>query len=378
MRSRLEQLDPQFKWENQIFNSIVGRLKRSRVSVLRAFELFDSSGDGVLSRSEFVEALEKLGLGDLANNQIEAIVRTVDLDGDGQINYNEFARKLARYGLRTLSDEEALAYKIIDTMRKLGMKPDELFKYMNKEGDGILTRKDLREFLTNLKMQEVGKEQTEKFIDYFYKDAKGGIDSKAFLAIFGKYQRQMDQDERPVGGMADQRRRQKLPAKLIAIKKNLFEELDFECRKNDVSLRKVFNKVDSDHSGAIDCREFKLMLQNMRKDLGDDSAVQQIFASMDFDGRGKVTWDQFNEDVKKYLKKSSYELEEEERLMNLDENIEEPVMGAGGGGRLGSTQEGGGGMSYHKELNYQRRIASLEDKVKQAYIHLRNENSLRN
>lgn len=40
----------------------------------------------------------------------------------------------------------------------MGMRPDELFKYMNKEGDGILTRKDLREFLVNLKMQEVGKE----------------------------------------------------------------------------------------------------------------------------------------------------------------------------------------------------------------------------
>lgn len=154
--------------------------------------MFDSSGDGVLSRTEFTDALEKLGLGDLANNEIEAILRSVDLDGDGQINYNEFSRKLARYGLRQLTDEETLAYKIIDSMRKHNMRPDELFKYMNKEGDGILTRKDLREFLVNLKMQEVGKEQTEKFIDYFYKDSRGGIDSKAFLAIFGKYQRQMD------------------------------------------------------------------------------------------------------------------------------------------------------------------------------------------
>jgi Ca2+-binding EF-hand superfamily protein len=62
--------------------------------------MFDSSGDGVLSRTEFTDALEKLGLGDLANNEIEAILRTVDLDGDGQINYTEFSRKLARYGLR--------------------------------------------------------------------------------------------------------------------------------------------------------------------------------------------------------------------------------------------------------------------------------------
>lgn len=201
-----------------------------------------------------------MGLGDLAQNEIEAVLRSVDLDGDGQINYNEFARKLARYGLRQLTEEETLAYKIIDTMRKLGMKPEELFRYMNKEGDGILTRKDLREFLVNLKMQEVGKEQTEKFIDYFYKDAKGGIDGRAFLAIFGKYQRQMDQDEKPVGSIHDQRRRVKLSPKLIQMKKNIFEEIDFACRKADIQMRKVFNKVDTDGSGAIDLREFKLML----------------------------------------------------------------------------------------------------------------------
>jgi hypothetical protein len=44
----------------------------------------------------------------------------------------------------------------------------------------------------------------------------------------------MDQDEKPVGGMNDQRRRVKLPPKLIQMKKNIFEEVDFACRKADV------------------------------------------------------------------------------------------------------------------------------------------------
>ena len=257
----MEQLDPQFKWENQVFNRIVTKLKRTRVSVLRAFELFDTSGDGVLQRNEFIDAMEKLGLGDLANNEIEAIIRSVDLDGDGAINYNEFARKLARYGLRQLSEEETLAYKIIDAMKKHGMKPAELHGYINKDGDGLLTRRDLREFLANLKMPEVGKEQTEKFIDYFYKDAKGGIDGKAFAAIFSKYQRQMDEEEKP-GGL-NQPRRARLPPRLIQLKKELLEAVDFACRKRDLQLRSVFNKVDNDRSGGIDLPEFKAMLRGM-------------------------------------------------------------------------------------------------------------------
>ena len=36
------------------------------------------------------------------------------------------------------------------------------------------------------------------------------------------------------------------------------------------------------------------------------------------------------------------------------------------------------GMNNMKELEYERRIASLEDKVKQAFLELKNENALRN
>lgn len=36
------------------------------------------------------------------------------------------------------------------------------------------------------------------------------------------------------------------------------------------------------------------------------------------------------------------------------------------------------GATGIKELEYQRRISSLEDKVKQAYLELQNENALRN
>ena len=38
----------------------------------------------------------------------------------------------------------------------------------------------------------------------------------------------------------------------------------------------------------------------------------------------------------------------------------------------------GVGMNNIKELEYERRIASLEDKVKQAFLELKNENALRN
>ena len=46
-------------------------------------------------------------------------------------------------------------------------------------------------------MKEVTKEQVDKFIDYFYKDEKAGIDLASFLKIFEKYERQIDMEENP-------------------------------------------------------------------------------------------------------------------------------------------------------------------------------------
>lgn len=46
LRLRLEGLDPHYRWENQLYQKIVQTLKRSRVSVTQAFELFDEDGDG--------------------------------------------------------------------------------------------------------------------------------------------------------------------------------------------------------------------------------------------------------------------------------------------------------------------------------------------
>jgi Ca2+-binding EF-hand superfamily protein len=57
VKKRLEQIDPQFKWENAVFNKVVGVLKRHRVAPEQAFNEFDKNKDGKLTRQEFIDAL---------------------------------------------------------------------------------------------------------------------------------------------------------------------------------------------------------------------------------------------------------------------------------------------------------------------------------
>lgn len=85
VRKRLESLDPSYKWQNQLYQRMVQRLKRSSIGITQAFEFFDKDGDGCLSREEFRAALRKLRLDDLSDRDVDIIISAIDLDGDGRI-----------------------------------------------------------------------------------------------------------------------------------------------------------------------------------------------------------------------------------------------------------------------------------------------------
>ena len=95
MKKRLEQYDPLFKWENQIYQKIANILKRAQVSPLQAFEEFDEDGNGSLERGEFMSAIrEKLRVYDVTQRELEILWTSLDSDGSGGIDYREFVRKL--------------------------------------------------------------------------------------------------------------------------------------------------------------------------------------------------------------------------------------------------------------------------------------------
>lgn len=55
--------------------------------VLEIFQKYDSDGDGVINRKEFMNCLQKLGLGE---DCLKTFLLSVDKDGDGVVEYEEF------------------------------------------------------------------------------------------------------------------------------------------------------------------------------------------------------------------------------------------------------------------------------------------------
>ncbi len=62
----------------------------------RAFNLFDTNADGKLSKKEFHEGWNQLGLG-LTMFEIDELYEIVDADKSGEINQDEFIKALAQH-----------------------------------------------------------------------------------------------------------------------------------------------------------------------------------------------------------------------------------------------------------------------------------------
>lgn len=61
------------------------------VDLRRAFKLFDASGSGKISRREFKQACDRLGLS-LSEDELELMLKRFDTNGNGTVDYFEFCR----------------------------------------------------------------------------------------------------------------------------------------------------------------------------------------------------------------------------------------------------------------------------------------------
>lgn len=106
VKKRLEVADPEFRWENSIFDWVTQMIKGSWVSVENLFAFFDKGNKGRLTSSEFFRALEKVGIAELTGEEKERLLRSIDFNNDGFVDLNEFKRKLSWAGVRARTNEE--------------------------------------------------------------------------------------------------------------------------------------------------------------------------------------------------------------------------------------------------------------------------------
>lgn len=103
----------------------------------RLFQLFDRNGDGKITKREFNDSLENLGIF-IPDKELIEMIRKIDEDGDDCLDIDEFAQMYNSIMDEQDEDED--------------MK--EAFNVFDQNGDGFITVDELRSVLSSMGMNQ--------------------------------------------------------------------------------------------------------------------------------------------------------------------------------------------------------------------------------
>eukprot|EP01059_Diplonema_ambulator_P008416 TRINITY_DN18038_c0_g1_i2.p1 TRINITY_DN18038_c0_g1~~TRINITY_DN18038_c0_g1_i2.p1 ORF type:complete len:1063 (+),score=240.03 TRINITY_DN18038_c0_g1_i2:38-3190(+) len=154
---RLSAYGKVLQWHNDAVGELAGYLKKSAIDFEKAFDLFDDDKSGKLCFKEFKAAIRKVvSLDVLSNKQIEGLARAFDVSGDGEISKTEFINKLNEVGPDTALHVEWSKDRREEGLKQLKGKVApmgkdhvlEVLQAYDVNGDGRLSNEELRDAVT--------------------------------------------------------------------------------------------------------------------------------------------------------------------------------------------------------------------------------------
>jgi len=131
-----------------------------------AFNLFDKNGDGTISEAELKGVMESLGYKP-TSKELQDMMHEVDIDNNGTIEFDEFVELMQRrVGGSSDPDGE---FK-------------EAFKIFDKDGDGRISEKELKEVMTQLG-EKMSDQDVTDMIKEADQDKDGYISFTEFLRM---------------------------------------------------------------------------------------------------------------------------------------------------------------------------------------------------
>lgn len=145
------------------------QLSDTQIAELReAFSLFDKDGDGDISVKELGTVMRSLGQNP-SDQELDEMIREVDVDGNGTIDFEEFLQMMARKMKETDTEQEIR----------------EAFSIFDRDSNGYITASELKYVMSNLG-EKLTDEEVEEMIKEADIDGDGMINYDEFVEMMTK------------------------------------------------------------------------------------------------------------------------------------------------------------------------------------------------
>jgi len=237
-------------------------------AVAQVFKKFDKNGSGKLSLEEFLTGMKALNFEGFEKD-CEALFRRYDLDQSGTLDFKEFGSALFCTGDKKLRATSTIG-KIREalTIRAGGyLELRDLarqFKIMDKDGNGCLSREEMKGGLT-------------KFLRCFDFDLKRAEFERLFVAFDKDGDGNLSYDEfiRGVRGEMNDNR--------VALVKMAFEVLDAD-KSGQITVEEIKAKYDVSNHPKVQRGEYT-----------PEQAVKEFMSSWNKNGDDVIDWAEFLE-----------------------------------------------------------------------------------
>lgn len=268
-----------------LLNLLLSRVQERGIDIDKVFRHFDSNGDGLISGVELTSGLEKLkifeGL-DGWRDEMPAISAKFDTSGDGMVSLSEFYKYI---GVQDYTPNiiQRLT-KIFAVAQGKGLSINDIFAEFDKDSSGQLSASEIFDGLKRIgTFSEVSISDIHGLVQQFDRDGSGEVSSKEFVDFFS---------ERVALSIHERTLHHQ---QMLA---NRFRKFMIAAQEKGLSIGQIFDHFDADRSGSVTTPELAAGLRklpHLSKLTQED--ISALIAIIDSDGNGTVSKEEFVEFV---------------------------------------------------------------------------------